>query len=376
MRKIPLLFLIVALVSLWVDDIRADQFMGGFSYQYTTSAKTIPQGAWMLRSHSRATSISIGSSSITNVTLASSLNYGALKNLELELTSILYQDVNNPVGSIAGSSNKPDGGYFRWKYGNIPLFNLITFGILGSLRSSMGDYADVYLEPYYSEAYAAEIDYLFSYFHDKNYPDQALQIHYNLGYINYNDSEDIFSSTDAIKANLALSYPLPFRKVYFDFILESHGLFFRQYRDGYKSSYSIEDYAYLTSSLVWKITPSWRLMGGIDFLVYQGEEMTNPSSLPRAYRDTNYPSYRVSYKLSWLPFIKQRPKRRIRLVEEESVTVMEPMPGEKLGIGQQYDWKGFLQNEFDYVQENLRKIREERKKLEEQQKEEAKKKTG
>lgn len=114
-----------------MNNAEAEQFSGGYGYQYATSARTIPKGAWQLMSHSRVALVDNGAGeSYTNATLASTLTYGLFNNFEVEITSLLYQYVNFPRSAPAAyQTNVPDGGYIRWKWGNIKLMDKVYFGI-------------------------------------------------------------------------------------------------------------------------------------------------------------------------------------------------------------------------------------------------------
>ncbi len=350
----------------------AEQFNGGLSYQYVTSAKTIPKGAWQLMSHSRAALVSLGGGESVNTgTLASSLNYGAFNHFELEITSLLYQYVNDPASPGTNyASNAPDGGYFRWKLGDIRLMNKIYFGIQGSARMSLGDYTNAWLEPYYTEANAAGINYLFSYFQNPDYPEDGLQIHYNGGYYNYNDGVEIMESTDAIQVFFGIIYPLS-RKFVGSF--ESQATYFRNRPEEDPVGMDMtEHYSYFTPSVTWKFASGWSFTAGVDVLVYGGIDMTKAKDLNGNVVNVdnypNYPTWRASYKLIWRPGAVWGERHRGRGGRGRWQTGQQLPYGAGYNIQNRvmlYDWGGYAEEDLGYVETELEKIREDRKKAEE-----------
>jgi len=372
MKKLFVLCSALFTAVLFASVVSAEPFNGGLTLQYATSANTIQKGSWDVRSHSRASRVNISDQYITNMSLALSVSYGLFNNLELESTTLLYQDLNTPGVNYAhgSTSNAPDGGFFRWKYGNILLTDKIVFGLQGTVRKTFGDQQnDVWLEPYYSAAFSGQLNLLFSYYQHPKSPESGFQIHYNSGYINYNDADKLSSSTDALKFFLGVVYPFSKK---FTAVLESQGTYFLGYPDFADQRFSIAEYGYITPSIVWQINRSLKLAYGIDILVYEKENVASASLLPLDY--PTYPDWRLTSKLAWSPGGKSY---LIRLKNRKDIKdiVGEITPGGEAGVSGYYDWGGFIRDEFDSVRNNLKEIRQEQNKTE-TEKEKKKEKTS
>ncbi len=373
-------FLILALlIFLAPVSSFCEQLNGGYSMQYATSALTIPFRAQQYVVHTRGSSVSTDAGTWTNATGAFSFSYGYKTNLELELTAILYQDLNLAAEYTTEepgpederqATNIPDNLYFRWKYGNmrltsgLPLF----FGVQGTahMRLSKGTITNVWLEPYYGDKMSTQINLLFSYISNPLYPDDGFQAHYNVGYINLNDAATFSKSTDALKVYFGLYYPFSPR---FAGMLETQGTYFFGYPEFAEDIFSMEEYGYITPSIRYRFSNIVSYVGGVDILFYEGEENTSPLLQPEGF--PNYPGWRISSKLVFTPIMGG--------IEGPGYTTGAYMPGampmaQPSAVGGAYgaanraalyDWGGSVKDDVQYIEVELDKIREDRRKAEE-----------
>lgn len=359
-------FILTAIFGVFAGSpAQAEQFNGGFTFQYATSALTLPLRTPTYVLHTRASMVDVQGDAWSDMTGAFSINYGLMKNFEMELTTILYQDLN--LSSIPAQNgerrtmNIPGNFYLRWKYGNMRLWKdwPLYFGIQGSAHLPLVGEAEnnIWLEPYYGNNMSFAFNMLFSYVTNPDYPEDGFQINYNFGYLNNNDGPSLSSSTEAIKAFFGVYYPFSAK---FSGTLESQGTYFLGYPLFMKNIYSIEEYGYVTPSVKYKFSPLIALTTGVDIRVYQKENMT--SALLQPDDVDNYPAWRVTSKLSFTPVVN-------------AIRTGGPMGGGygATNRGNLYDWGGVAPGDLGSMEIELEKIREDRKKAE-QQLEELKKK--
>ncbi len=305
-------------VGMFAATSHAEDFNGGLGGRYATSARTVPVGFFRLTGHSRGAQIELTTTkeTINYLSGAFSLNYGVTENLELELTSVMYQDKS----SQAAGNKYPTDFYLRWKlgsykfvFGSLPL----EYGIQLSTRMDFYEPHNVPFEPYGGIYVNHQVNSILSYYRNPYDPGSAMQVHYNLGLALYNDVESNYS----IKSYLAMIFPLSHR---LDYILESHGMFVPSAPPNGTKIYGIEEYIYLTSSLRYRFNPSLYLTSGLDVLGYEQENLTTRSVQPRGY--PNYPEWRVTSSLTYIPRLSFTPA--IRKIKQYSPDLSEaPVKG-------------------------------------------------
>ncbi len=366
MRK--LLWIVVVALLLSVASSYAEQFQGGYTLQYVSAAQTIPKGSRTYLLHTRGSMVSIDGDSWSNATIAFSYNYGFLQNTELEVSGVLYQDLN--LSSVPGddeqprTANTPGRIYLRWKYagkqfGTSPFF----WGLQGTLltKFSSETVENVYLEPYSSSNLGMQFNVLFSYLANPLSIEDGLQITYNFGYVNYNDSGQFSTSTDAMVVYSGISYPLNQRLT---LALESQGTYVMSYPQDWAEVYSIEAYGYLTPSIRYAIMPGVSLLSGIDIKYYENDELTDktlqPSSAP------SYPGWRVTSKLIFTseavggPAYQQASMPGMQQQSYGQQSMMMPGQMQSANRAALYDWGGSVRDDIQYIEVELEKIREDR----------------
>jgi len=354
------------------NGLRAEQLNGGYSLQYAASALTLSKGMWLFKVHSRASLFTVNGTSVSDVTGAFSMNYGFSNNLETEATLILYQDLNYSAPIGGSTANTPDDLLVRWKWGNMqmPLAGLpLYFALSGTARISLGGVSNTYLEPYDSPGTTAQLNMIFSYFRNPIYPNDDLQIHYNFGYINFNDGIDFSSSTSAVRLYFGVWYPFNDKVAA---SVESHGTYFLGYPESLGSIYSIEEYGYLTPSLHYTFSPVVTFITGADIRIYEKKDLSFALNVPPG--APNYPPWRISSKLVYYPSAGRLGTGGPGFGQYGATPAGAPAPGAPPvggGYGAAsraalYDWGGNIESDIQYMEIELEKIREDRKKAEEQ----------
>ncbi|MDP8205228.1 MAG: hypothetical protein P9L92_01085 [Candidatus Electryonea clarkiae] len=349
--------------------------MGGNSQQYTTSALTLTPGSKSYVIHSRASLVKVGEDNWSNMTGAGSYHFGFTRNVEFGITGILYQDLNLSSTSTETESkttNVPDRLILRWKYGNKQIGqNPFYYGFQGTAntRFSSSAVSNVSFEPYISDKLSMQFNALFSYIGNPLYPDDALQIHYNIGYINYGDSGQLSTSAEAIKVSCAYVFPLNARMV---LNLESQGTYFLGFPTHNIKIFSSEDYGYITPSVNWKIVPGITFMSGVDVKVY--EQKTDVTILPSGVEFPNYPVWRITSKIIINASSVSGPSFSTATFQGGGglSSAVSPMAAPAVGSGYTatnraalYDWGGSVKDDVQYIEVELEKIREDRRKAEE-----------
>lgn len=314
MRTIGWMFAVLGMLIFLISPNQsvAEQFNGGLGLRYTTSAHTLPAGFIGFSTYSRATQLALGSKSEPYGAGGFSLNYGITRDFEFEITGILYQDKK----IIGKSNNPPHDVYIRWKLGNYQthIKDLpVTLGLQFSSRLDFGSTEDIPFEPYGGRYTSHQLNALISYYKNPVDREMGWQVHYNLGYVFFNDN----ISLGAIKSYLGITYPFWFR---WTAIVESHGMFYTQSPLPGTSLYSVEDYLYYTPTLRYRVNPSLYLTSSLDILVYQGQNITRRPYQPSGYPD--YPEWRWTLGLKFIP----------KLAFQPIIRKMEPATIEENGV--------------------------------------------
>jgi len=285
-----------------------NQFMGGKGFLHTSSALLMPPGALDMSFYARGTVIPKRKTSTgeeytaTNGTSAFSTAFGFTRRVELGLTQILYQDLNltglrNVIDSsvAAASAMIPGDTYLRLKIGGWNIGEKAFWSIIPALHYRVGRFHDVQLEPYESYGVETELIGSLSYFQKPFYPDEALSVHLNVGYINHNDAENPTEAAQSVNYLISGIYP----QRYFDFGLELYGSRFVKRPSVYVLSR--EDWTYATPFVRYKMFKGLNFTLGIDALL-QGSKETSVTNLPDIVSfPSNYSKWRVSGRVSFTP---------------------------------------------------------------------------
>ena len=287
---------IIAIVFLlfMFSNSNAVQFSGGHGLFFTQSPLTYETGQLSMNVYTRGFMQS--DPKITHGTMAMTAEFGFSNRFEMGLSLIGYQTVHFGSDPAAQGANMvPGNTRFRAKWGGFN-FNIGEKTIFYAF-SSMVDYRtgkqyNMYLEPYQDYAISGRIDAYFGYFLHPMSMGESPAVFFNIGYINYNDAETITSSAQGLP--IAIGYTLPnIKKAY---SVELHGDFFL--KRPVESKFSRENYLYLTPGYKYNMYLGLSFGFSLDLLVYTEKEKSNMnlgSGFPQ------YPPWRLNFKLGFTP---------------------------------------------------------------------------
>ena len=226
---------------------------------------------------------------------ALSLNYGITDHIELALSPIMYQDTQ--VGKK--KYMVPGDLFLGLKFGSYNINrSSLTWGLSFDTRFPTGEEFNVAFEPYSAGTVTWGFTGMLSYSKDPLYPDENLNVDFNLGYMNYNDVGEkligkpsdpysVTSMTQELLYGFGIKIPTPG----FDFSVEMHGNSFIQ-KPPKETAYSVENYLYLTPGINYKAFRWLTLKVGADLRLSSNTEKfigNYSKQLP------NFPSWRVNF---------------------------------------------------------------------------------
>jgi len=358
-KKILFLLLVLLLVP-YISE--ASQFLGGVGLFYTTSARTYVPGqlsfSMYTRTHAKPIS---GIREFTSNTGVLCVNYGSTNHLELGLSQIIYQDVNFDLQRDGSTSMVP--GYtqvilkmanYRMKMGQ----NFLFFGGKASVTKP-GKYYNSFMEPYFDAGIAAQIEFICSYYLNPYYPEESPAFHLNLGYAHFNDAEELMNSGQAIP--LSLGYVKS--NIKYDYSLELSGRFFIS--DPYDAVYSRENYLYITPGYKYKLYMGVHISAAFDILVMSGDETTVNTYAPFDAEYSQYPDWRFNLKIDYTPSTAFYQIPTFEKVSKESVT-KQTLRARRVITDKKslFEWVVDENKGAEYIDLELEKIREERKRAE------------
>jgi len=358
------LVLVIAILGGLVGAIPAGatQLAGGQGLTIVQFPSVLDPGSLNITLHTRAFAKTLPEFALSDGTGAISFNFGFTKHVELGFTQILYQDLNVSAAAneFLSMEQIPDDTYLRVKVGGYPFTignSYFKFGVLNQLRYRTGLVDNIYLEPYAGSGIEWEIDLLCSYYTNPLYENDAPAFHVNAGYLNHNDAGIGTSPLRAAQEFIyGLAYVYPTH--HFDLYLETSGALFLRYPN--ESSYSRENYQWLTPGLCYKMFYGLNTTLGVDILLWEGADRTNYSTVPPLPEGgPNYPNWRANFTVSLSPstsFYRQ----------PTFAQVGDPQTTRKLLRDRKslFEWVVDEQEGVEYIDIELEKIKAERKKAE------------
>ncbi|MFQ5750485.1 MAG: hypothetical protein ACE5HI_00690 [bacterium] len=332
MKEVKYLLIVLIGIGFIVPGILNAQidYNGGPGLMYVHSAWTLEPGYLTVTGHSRSfgkVANFPGNKSYTvwDVSGRINLNYGISKHFEVAATPILYQDTNLGGDPI----NTPDDFFFSVKIGSFTSpGSPLTYGVLLNAKIPTGNTHNVPFEPYSANRVGLGFMGLLTYSRDPLYPEQATNVHLNIGYWNHNDvgsalveggGAETEPSSMSQEILYGLGVKLPGEN--FDFSAELFGNAFIQSPP--PVAYSRENYLYIAPVVTYKPYRWMTLSFGTDFRIISasdktlyadqgGIKRTLPNSQP------NYPAWRINMgtKFTILPTKVYRVNERERLMQK------------------------------------------------------------
>lgn len=333
MRKIIIMFIILLGGAVILPNLVSAQinFNGGRGLTYVQSAWTLEPGFLTVKALTRSFG-KVGNFlrpngrteavTIWDVTGRFSVNYGLGRHLELAISPILYGDTNRGGDGI----NTPDDLFLSLKIGSFSSpGSSVSFGFVLNTRFPTGEVHNVPFEPYSTDRVAWGFTGLVTYSKDPLYPEDATNIHFNLGYWNHNDvgSKLTSSSTPeteptSMSQELIYAAGIKIPRDNFDFSVEIYGNAFLQTPP--PAAYSREDYVYLSPSVYYKPYRWLTLNFGADFRITKPSDKTDYSLISRVLPNSqpNYPGWRINFGSSFtlLPTTVYRVNERDILMQK------------------------------------------------------------
>lgn len=288
---------------------------------------------------------------------ASSFSYGMGDHFELSLTPIVYQDVHQ-----GNKDEIPWDTYLNFKIGNYgKKGSTLKWGVDVGTRWPTGTKNNVLFEDYSAGKAEWGFTGLLSYATDPLYPQDALNIHANLGYWNHNDAgevivpevedENSYVKSHSQHLDYATGFWIPTQK--FDYGLELYGLGWIQKPPN--AAASRENYTFLNATIKYKPYRWLDFMVGGDLRLSRDVDET--LGRRAALLDMpNYPSWRINIgaKIVLLPTSVYHTQERDILMQkaETRKELFEQIIKER--------------RETESAEEELERIKEERRKAEQE----------
>lgn len=356
----------------------ATQFLGGNALFHTWTARNFEPGQLGVNWHSRMWSGSTAGGPISNVSQAVALTFGFSPHVELEITPMIYQDLNfSSSGYI--TYNAPDDVYLRMRFGNYQVRvadQPLGWAVMGSVRTNSSKFSNVYLEPYNTTSNELSAGAALSWFSNPLYPGEGPSAHLNVGWTNHNDGGasaiNIFSDiTNDIEYSLAYRHP----GLRWELFAELYGNKFLKRPP--VTAYTRADAMWIQPGLTYRMFQGMSITAGMDLrLLESGPDLVvlNGAPRPAGVREEQtrssdefpkyYPDWRFALKLNFTPSTAFRHVDTFAEVKPESQKDYEMR--EKIGVTERemIDWLGAEDQSAEFLDLELEKIRAERRNAE------------
>jgi len=362
MRNIFIVLIMAAFLSLPALTF-GDQFVGGDGIFYTATAQTFAPGKLSFALYTRSYAKPVTERDIRNNTAALAAEFGFTKHIEFGVTQILYQDVNYNLFDDE-TMLAPGFTQMRVKMGNYR-FNMgekfLFYGAMATV-TKQGKYYNLYLEPYYDIAIAGQIDFLASYYLNPFYPKESPSFHLNLGYCNLNDALTLTESGQVLPLSIAYVNS----KLKKEYSVELNGRFFLK-KTPVIGAYSQENFLYLSPGFKYNFFLGLSVGAALDVLLYAGDENTSNyySNVMELGDYPTYAAWRINLKLDYTPSTAFYEIPTFSEVSQESVT-KESMRARRVLTDKKslFEWVVDEDKGAEYIDLELEKIRNERKRAE------------
>lgn len=354
-------FLLVMLLFSVIPFAYSSMSIGGNGLSNVKSAWNLKPGYLTLYGRSRffGKVASNVASAVTfwDVQGALSFNYGISEHIEVAISPVMYQD-NHKGGP---GYNFPDDLFLGLKMGSHKVKGTsLTWAIRLDSRFPTAKYHNVPFEPYSAGAVEWGFTGMMTYSKDPLYPEDAVNVHLNLSYLNHNDvgkkltnsvkdNVSVTSMTQQFFYGLGLNIPT----TDFDFSVELFGNKFIQ-KPPNATAYSVEEYLYLTPGVSYKAYRWMTLNFFTDLRLTADKDETlylNSTQFPDM---PNYPSWRINLGVSLLLL----PTSVYRLSDKD---ILMKKAESRRELFEQIIKE---QRETESAEEELERIKEERRKAE------------
>lgn len=262
---------------------------------------------------------------------AFSVNYGISDHFEFAISPVMYQDTHKGRSGY----NFPGDLFLGLKMGSYNIKGTsLTWAISLNSMFPTGKYHNVPFEPYSAGTIEWGFTGMMTYSKDPLYPDENLNIHANLGYLNHNDvgeklSQFSYDNISVTNMSQQLLYGIGMKipSSEFDFSVELFGNNFLQ-KPPRGTAYSVENYLYLTPGVSFRAYPWLTLNFSTDLRLTPDKDETLYTYGGQIYDMPNYPSWRINlgvnivllpssvYKVSGKEVLMRKAESRRELFEQ------------------------------------------------------------
>ncbi|MBN1970675.1 MAG: hypothetical protein JXR48_18535 [Candidatus Delongbacteria bacterium] len=371
MKKIFLAILIMLALA------NSDQFFSGYSYFNTYTAKNMKIGQAQISMQARGyrKDKAYGDVALTSATGIIGGNFGLTEHIELGMNMVLYQDIHKDANAETGVQgleqsvyNSPDAIYLRMKFGNYQ-FNLFDemIGVAGvaSTYRFISKPTGLMLEPYSTRNMQFSLTGLFSLYLEPLYFENGQQLHFNLGFINHNDSPNNQSYTAFTESTMEMTYGLSYVYPYgnINYFLEVYGnTFIQWYEHSGEIPYSTEPFLYVTPGIKWKAFPWLEFDFGLDILAYTKYDSQKDSPKFEFVNTSNdlpyYPAWRFLLRTNFYPTTAFSESEGFKGGEQKS------QDGRISDRKELFEWLIEEPDRIELIDMKLEKLKKERKELE------------
>ncbi len=371
MKRLMQFFLGCALSAavLVQPDISQAQPNGGRGLSHVRSAWNLDPGYLMMYAHTRVFGkvgqINLAQSLTSAVTFwdvqgSLTFNYGISEHFELEFAPIIYQD-NHKGGK---GYNMIDDIFATLKIGSLGRRGgAVKYGFDIGVRFPTAKKHNVIFEPYSAGKVSFGFNSRVSYARDPLYPEDAMNMHFNFGYWNFNDVGEQLTDIDPLVDTVRVLQPtqqlsyglgivLPTDR--FDFSVELYGIIFLQKPP--ETAFSRENWAYIAPKVRYKPYRWLALDMALDIRVAGSKDETNynlPGVQPIPGMP-NYPDWRINLgtRFTLLP-------TNVYTLTERDILMRKAETRREL-----FEKIIREQRETEAAEEELERIKEERRKAE------------
>lgn len=268
----------------------AAEFLNGQGLFYTQPAEVNLPGQYNVSLFQRAF-VNFGDTGPgSQLNTSANFSYGLLKKLELELTQVLYRDLYN-LGTDESEAVIPGQTYIHIKYANWETNfsgHPVLLGMAATTSFRTTDKSSGYLEtPYTGGGVEGGVQLLATYYTNPEYTEESDAVHLNLGFVNYNDADEIMKSTQAIPYSFAFVRSDLQKELF----VEAHGAI---YVERAAPGYTNTSYMYLSPGYKHKFSDKLNLAVSLDLRVFGAEPDFVFNDLPA------YSAYRLNIAVTGL----------------------------------------------------------------------------
>ncbi|NOZ62511.1 MAG: DUF1682 domain-containing protein [Calditrichaeota bacterium] len=309
-RAIRVGVVLLALLMLF-SGVYANGLTGGRGLTYVKSAWNLKPGYLTMFARTQVwgkvvsrnlanTTSSIG---VWDIQGALSLSYGFSNHIELSLAPVVYQDTQRGEKKYMA----PGDLYLGLKFGSYNIRgSSVTWGVSVNTRFPTGKDANIQFEPYSAGTVEWGFMGMVSYSRDPLYPDENINVDFNLGYLNHNDVGEKLSGNGndpygvpSMTQELLYGAGLKIPASGFDFSVELFGNSFIQ-KPPKQTAYSVENYLFLTPTISYQAYRWLNLRVGADFRLTSDKDETTYQFISRPHDVPNYPAWRLNFGMNLL----------------------------------------------------------------------------